>query len=181
MGLRKYINSLRQFRVWHRLFGISLATLLLISAVTGVLLALKKDIELLQPKTYTGSSKDLSTWRPISDLAAIATEALCELHPDQKGNTIDRIDARPSKGIAKVIYEKAYWEVQIDGATGEVKSIAKRHSDWIEHIHDGSIVSDPFKLISMNILGVGVILLILTGTWLWYGPKRIRGIKRRRS
>ena len=68
--------------------------------------------------------------------------------------------------------------MQVDGKSGEVLSIDKRYSDWIESLHDGSIISDGFKLVSMNFLGMGLLFLIFTGLWLWYGPRRIR-IKKR--
>ena len=80
--------------------------------------------------------------------------------------------------MVKVLFEKGNWEVQIDGTSGEVKSIAKRYSDWIESLHDGSIISDGFKLVSMNVLGIGVLILMSSGIWLWYGPKVIREMKR---
>ncbi|MBO6762019.1 MAG: DNA mismatch repair protein, partial [Roseivirga sp.] len=87
------------------------------------------------------------------------------------------IEYRPTKGIAKVIFDTGSWEVQVDASSLEVLSVAKRHSDWIETIHDGSIISDAFKLVSMNILGLGLVFLTVTGLWLWYGPKRIRSLK----
>lgn len=181
MKLQNIVNSLRKFRVVHRWLGLSLALILMISAVTGVLLALKKDVNLIQPPTQKGISKDLSDWKPLAEISTLATEAFLSAHPEQKENTIDKLDVRPSKGIVKVLFEKGYWEVQIDGKTGEVKSIAKRHSDWIEHLHDGSIISDTFKLISMNFLGIGVLFLIVTGIWLWYGPRRVRKEKHKRE
>jgi uncharacterized iron-regulated membrane protein len=88
------------------------------------------------------------------------------------------MDIRPSKGIVKILFEDGNWEVQVDGKSGEVLSIDKRYSDWIESLHDGSIISDGFKLVSMNFLGMGLLFLIFTGLWLWYGPRRIR-IKKR--
>ncbi len=181
MSLRNYIQSLRQFRVWHRIMGISLAIILLISAITGILLAWKKEVTLIQPATQKGISLDLSSWKPLHELSDIATAAFYETCPDQKGNLIDRMDVRPDKGIVKVLFQKGYWEVQVDGTSGEIKSIAKRHSDWIEHLHDGSIISDLFKLVSMNVLGIGLMILISTGLWLWYGPRLVRAIKRKRG
>lgn len=170
----RYIQSLRRFRAIHRLLGITLALLLLISAITGVLLALKKEVAIIQPPTIKGSSQELSNWKSISEIDSLAKDAFYTAHPDQKDNPIDRFDVRPSKGIIKVLFKNGYWEVQIDPVTSEVKSIAKRHSDWIEALHDGSIVSHLFKLISMNFLGFGLLALITTGLWLWYGPKKIR-------
>jgi len=152
----------------------------LISAATGILLSLKKDIDLLQPPTQKGINKSMENWKPIGELAQIATTVFHEQYPDQKENLLDKMDVRPSKGIVKVLFKKGYWEVQIDATSGEVKSIARRHSDWIEQLHDGSIISDWFKLISMNVLGIGLLILVSSGIWLWYGPKQIRKIKRKK-
>ena len=179
MQLKVYIKSLRRFRVWHRWVGLLIALLLFISAITGILLALKKDIEIIQPPSQKGVSKELTTWKPLNELTDLAQVAFHEAYPNQVGNEIDRIDVRPSKGMAKVLFDKGYWEVQIDGTSGEVLSIARRHSDWIEHLHDGSIISDWFKLGAMHVLGLGCILMILTGLWLYYGPKKYRKAKQK--
>ncbi|NRB47502.1 MAG: PepSY domain-containing protein [Saprospiraceae bacterium] len=179
--MSRITKSLRKYRVYHKYFGLSLAILLLISALTGIFLAWKKDIDWIQPPTQKGESKELQAWKPISELAELAESAFQKAHPEFGTNTIDRIDVRPSKGIAKVLFDKGWWEVQIDGTSGEVLSIAKRHSDWIEKLHDGSIVSDLFKLITMNGLGIGLIILMVTGLWLWYGPRLFRKWKRRRK
>jgi uncharacterized iron-regulated membrane protein len=176
--IQSYVTSLRSFRVWHRYLGITLLILVLISSLTGILLAWKKNVEILQPSTQKGVSKELSTWKPISELSEIAQAEFIKKHPEQADNAVDRIDVRPSKGIAKVLFENGSWEVQIDGTNGEVKSIAKRHADWIEQLHDGSIISDLFKLFSMNILGFGLIIMLITGFWLWYAPRLVRKMKR---
>lgn len=174
MKLKTIIKSLRDFRVFHRWMGLTLALLLMISAVTGVLLALKKEVEIIQPPTQKGVSKNLAEWKSLDEISAIAKKTLYETYPEQKENSVDRMDARPSKGIVKVLFEAGNWEVQVDGKSGEVKSVEKRYSDWIESLHDGSIISDGFKLFSMNFLGIGLLFLIGTGVWLWYGPKRVR-------
>ena len=159
--------------------GLSLALFLVISSITGVLLALKKDVNIIQPPTQKGVSKDLAEWKSLDEISRLAEKTFHEVYPDQKENKIDRLDVRPSKGIVKVLFKEGNWEVQIDGKSGEIKSIAKRYSDWIESLHDGSIVSDGFKLVSMNFLGIGLLFLILTGVWLWYGPRRVRKEKRK--
>ena len=176
--LRRYVQSLRKFRVWHRLLGISLAAFLLVSAVTGLLLGWKKDVEVLQPSSQRGSAATLTEWLPLAQLSEAAKNGLYAAQPDQTGNTIARMDVRPDKGMVKVLFEEGNWEVQLDGANATVLSVAKRHADWIESLHDGSIVSDGFKLISMNVLGIGLLVMVLTGLWLWYGPKLVRRLKR---
>lgn len=176
MQLTSYIKSLRQFRVWHRYIGLTVAILVFISAITGIFLALKKEFDVIQPPTQRGISKNLAEWKSVAELAQIAKTAFEERFPDAE-NTIDKMDVRPSKGIVKVVFDKGWWEVQVDGVSGEVKSIARRHSDWIEAVHDGSIISDGFKLFSMNFLGIGLLIMLVTGLWLWYGPKRYRVAK----
>lgn len=110
-------------------------------------------------------------------MATIATAAL-DSTTGARNNFIDRIEARPEKGMVKVLFKEGYWEVQLDGSTGKVLSVARRHSDWIEKVHDGSIVSDFFKLVSMNVLGLGLLVLTATGFTLWFYPKRIRQLKK---
>ncbi len=118
----------------------------------------------------------MTEWQPLDQLANIAKEALLTQTSEQ--NEVDRIDARPSKGMVKVLFENGYWEVQVDAKSGKVLSIARRHSDWIEAMHDGSIISQFFKLISMNILGIGLLILVIAGVWLWYGPKKVRALRK---
>ena len=100
--MRPYIKSLRNFRKYHRFIGVALAILVLISAITGILLSLKKEVDLLQPPTTKGISKSLATWKPLSEIAIIATTTFHEQHPDQQNNTIDRMDVRPSKGLSLI-------------------------------------------------------------------------------
>ena len=78
MQLKVYIKSLRRFRVWHRWVGLLIALLLFISAITGILLALKKDIDIIQPPSQKGVSKELTTWKPLNELADLAQVAFHE-------------------------------------------------------------------------------------------------------
>lgn len=167
---------LRRYRVYHRYLGLALGGFILISSLTGLLLGWKKDVDLLQPPTQEGISNDLTQWLPLAELATRATAAL-DSAANIQHNPIDRMEARPEKGMLKILFAEGYWEVQLDGTSGKVLSVARRHSDWIEHIHDGSIISDGFKLLSMNILGAGLLVLTLTGLSLWFFPRQIRQLK----
>ncbi len=175
MSTKKVAKSIRGYRKVHKWIGLVLATFLVLSALTGILLGWKKNIELLQPSTQSGVDNEVSSYRPVEELADKALLAVDSL--GLTDDNLDRIEYRPTKGIAKVIFDTGSWEVQVDATNLEVLSVAKRHSDWIEQIHDGSIVSDLFKLISMNILGIGLTFLTLTGLWLWFGPKKLRNMK----
>nr|WKN37584.1 PepSY-associated TM helix domain-containing protein [Tunicatimonas sp. TK19036] len=174
--MQKMVRSLRAFRQWHRWVGVSLLVFVLISSLTGLLLAWKKNVDFLQPPTQSAPAND-QPWLSITQINQIALDAFEEAYPGQNLQ-IDRLDVRPQKGVVKVLLD-SYWEVQVDGYSGQVLSIARRHSDWIEQVHDGSILSDTFKLWSMNALGAGLLLVSLTGGWMWWGPKQIRKRKRK--
>lgn len=175
MALKKLVNRLRQFRTWHHWIGISVVLFMLITATTGILLGWKKNAELLQPATQKGSSLLLTEWKGFDQIALSAQQAVDSV--TGKKIEIDRMDVRPDKGIIKITFKEGYWEAQVDGASGKVLSVAQRHADWIEHIHDGSIISEPFKIIYTNYIGLGLLFLSITGFWLWYGPRIIRKLK----
>jgi len=175
MELQKLVSSLRQFRSIHKWIGISVVLFMLITSATGVLLGWKKNVELLQPATLKGKSLDVTKWVSFEMITQSALRAIDSVTHEE--NSIDRLDVRYDKGIIKVLFLKGYWEVQIDPSTGNALSVAQRHADWIEHVHDGSIINDFFKLIYTNYMGTGLFFLSVTGFWLWYGPKVIRKAK----
>lgn len=177
---QKQARTLRQTRKLHRYAGISLFVFFFIMAVTGGLLGWKKHVgNALMPATQRGISKDMADWKPLDSLGLLATAAL--LQETGELYEIDRVDARPGKGIVKVLFERRNLEVQLDATTGETLSVGRRHSDWIEQVHDGSIVDDAlgiphgiFKVFYNTLMGVGVVVFTVTGFWLWYGPRRMR-------
>lgn len=179
MATRDTAMSVRGYRKVHKYAGLALALLLTISSITGILLAWKKQIDLLQPPTQKGVNLDPDQYAPVDEMMLRAVEAVDSLGLDF--DNLDRLEYRATKGIAKAIFDTGNWEVQLDATNLEVLSVAKRHSDWIEHLHDGSIISEMFKVTSMNLLGWGILLLIASGLWLWYGPKKIRKAKIQKS
>ncbi|MFZ5970058.1 MAG: PepSY-associated TM helix domain-containing protein [Bacteroidota bacterium] len=179
MRLQKLVSTLRQFRSLHKWIGISVALFMLITSFTGVLLGWKKNVDLLQPPGQEGTSASLKDWVGFDVVAQSALHAFDSAVGQP--NEIDKMDVRPKDGIIKVLLKKGYWEVQVDGKTGKALSVAQRHSDWIEHVHDGSIISDGFKLLYTNYIGWGLLVLSVTGLWLWYGPRRIRHFKHERE
>jgi uncharacterized iron-regulated membrane protein len=175
MDYQPLVKLLRKFRSLHKYIGVTLAFFVLILSTTGILLGWKKNVEILQPATLNGSSENVSEWKSFEEISNAAIRAI-----DSAGisdNTIDRMDVRFDKGIVKVLFKNDYWEAQVDLKTARILSVAQRHADWIEHIHDGSFISDGFKLGYTNILGIGLFTLALSGLWLWYGPKVIRKFK----
>jgi hypothetical protein len=79
------------------------------------------------------------------------------------------------------VFNNHFWGIQIDCATGKLLHIEERRSDYIEKIHDGSIIDfyignkgGQFKLVYTSIMGLALLTFTITGFWLWYGPKRMR-------
>lgn len=185
---KKQAQTLRTFRKVHGLTGALLAVFFFIVAVTGVFLGWKKHSGgILLPKSHKGSSIDLKTWQPLDTLNSIATQILKDSIDPNLSTELSRIDVRKRKGMLKFIYSDHNWEIQLDGATGALLNIGRRHSDWIENVHDGSIVDGMlgiskgwFKLFYTTVMGLALLLFAITGFWLWYGPKRMRKEQRDR-
>ena len=186
MSTKQQAKWIRALRWLHRKISIALFVFFFIISVTGILLGTKKQNGLLAA-TQTGASKDLATWLPVDSLQKLAEVYLRDSVSAELDSELDRLDIRPGKGIVKFIYVNHYWGLQLDGTTGKLLLIEKRKSDFIEDLHDGSFVDaivgagdEPFKVGYTVILGVSLLMLVVTGFWLWYGPKRLRKAKRLR-
>ena len=178
---------LRTARKIHRTTGALLFVFFFVIAITGLFLGWKKHSGgILLSDSHKGRSTEPKDWLPISVLQEKAIKIAREQISPDISTQIDRIDVRPDKGMVKVIFAQDYWGVQIDCTTGELLHIERRRSDFIEHIHDGSIVdhlvgtSDgQFKLAYTSIMGISLLTFTITGFWLWYGPKQFRAHHRK--
>ena len=182
MGKRKQqAKVLRIFRKVHRTTGALLFIFFFFISVTGLILGWKKNSNgYILPKTQQGTTADLKKWLPIDSLHTIACNTLhSQVSPDLSLE-IDRIDIRKEKGSVKFLFVDSFNEVQLDGANGRVLSIGKRRSDFMENVHDGSILDDYLgtggyiKLVYTTVMGISLLIFTITGFWLWYGPKRMR-------
>jgi hypothetical protein len=182
----KAARRLRLFRKIHRKIAVILFAFFFIVSLTGLLLGWKKNsLGLILPPSSTGISSDLKTWLPFDSLQSLAVKALHDSVSPELSADLERIDARPQKGMVKFVFADDYWEVQLDGTNGKVLLIDKRRSDIIENIHDGTILDvlfntkkDQFKLSYTTIMGLSLLTLTITGFWLWLGPKILRNRKR---
>ncbi len=175
---------IRWFRWLHRKIAIFLFVFFLVISITGILLGIKKQTGLLAP-TKKGVSADLSTWISIDSLQKNAIRFLHDSVSPDLSSAVDRIDVRPDKGIVKFTFKDHFQGLQLDGTTGQLLLIEKRKSDFIEKLHDGSILdkvfgtsNDQVKVSYTVIMGLSLFMLIVTGMWLWYGPKRLRRSKK---
>lgn len=180
---------LRIFRKVHRATGALLFIFFFIIAITGILLGWKNHSNnLIIPQSYKGSSNNLQEWLPIDSLHIKAIAALQDSISSDISIELDRIDIRKNDGMVKFIFENHTWEIQLDGATGTVLNIGKRHSDFIENLHDGTVLdtwfntsTKPFSLVYSSIMGFALLLFTITGFWLWYGPKKMKKQRNNKS
>src|SRR5690606_12801378 len=179
---QKQAKLLRLFRKIQRTTGALLFVFFFIVATTGLLLGWKKHSDgLILPKSYQGTSTELKDWLPLDSLHQNACKILQDYISSDLSLELERIDVRKDKGMVKFVFKDHFWGIQLDGVTGELLHIERRRSDFIENIHDGSILDYYFgisgeyaKLIYTTIMGSALLIFTITGFWLWYGPKRMR-------
>ena len=178
---RALAKQTRWYRRFHKYIAIPLMAFLLLVGVTGLLLTWKDELKLNPPSTLVKSYNSLISLKSIEDIALHTADSL------KFDNTINRIDYRPTKGIAKVRFEHHLTEIQINCFTGDVLSAKQRTADLIEMIHDGSIIdylfkskSENVKLLYSTLTSLGLILLGLSGFIIWIRPKQIKGLKRKK-
>ena len=169
-------KSVRWYRKWHRYIAMSLLVFIAIISLSGILLAWKDELQLKPP-----SEKSANTNLELLSLSKIETIAVNHIKDANLDTTINRIDYRPRKGIAKVRFETHFTELQIDCFSGKILSQKIRTADIIEMIHDGSIVdflfnskSKSVKLFYSTLIGFGLLFLSFSGFWLWKKPKQIK-------
>jgi uncharacterized iron-regulated membrane protein len=162
-------RSFKLFWNIHKWTGIVLATILLVTAVTGFLLLIKKKVSWIQPPTCQGtpgSVEDLVSMQRV--LAAVFAQD----HLDFQGlEDIDRVDFRPEQRVHKVRSVHHYSEMQVCATTGEVLSVATRRSDLFEAIHDGSFWAGWWHDWIMPPASGALAVMIASGLWLWIEPK----------
>jgi uncharacterized iron-regulated membrane protein len=166
------------FRDIHHWGSLALMVPLGIMIVAGLFLMLKKDIGWIQPPTQRSAIEIAGP--PDTTLLQLyeAAAAIPELEITS-WDQFDRIDIRSDRGIAKFIAPNR-WEAQIDLVTLEVLSLEYRRSDLFEQIHDGSFFADWVKLYVFLPAGVLLLVLWLTGIWLFFLPHVKRWQRRKK-
>ncbi len=178
----KQAKVLRVFRKIHRITGVILVLFFLIISVTGLLLGWKKHSNgLILPRSHIGTSTNLEDWLPIDSLHKSACRYFHDSVSSESMPELERIDIRKDKGMVKFVFSEKFTEIQLDGATAKLLGIETRRSDFLEKVHDGSILdyylgtsNGQIKLIYTTLMGLSLLLFVITGFWLWYGPRRMR-------
>ncbi len=166
--------------VWnvHTYVGLVLAVIVAMVSVTGLLLLVKKDFAALQPPTQRGEPGEPADFIPVAEVlkATYATG-----HPAFASfDDIDRIDVRPDRRVHKVRSVHGQMELQVCAVTGAILSgPLPRRSDLIESIHDGSFFGDWAHGWLMPATALGLVVLTVSGIWVWIAPVLTRRRRRR--
>lgn len=183
INISRTARNTRIHRRIHKVVSVTFVVFLLVIGITAILLAWKKEIRLI-PKTLSSKVENRGDWISLEQM--ILTGQTFIRDSIGKSDLIDRVDVRPDKGIAKIVFKKHFTEIQIDGFSGEILSVKQRNSDLVEKIHDGSILdfvmdsdSENSKIIYSTLTSLGLIFLCLTGFYLWYNPRKMKKFKKR--
>ncbi|MEO1857633.1 MAG: PepSY-associated TM helix domain-containing protein [Rubritalea sp.] len=161
-------------RKTHYWGAIICAAPILIVIITGILLLLKKEVSWIQPPTIKAEAgAPALSFQQILEASKKAPEAEISTWDD-----IDRIDVRPNKGVIKVRAENSY-EIQLDHDSGELLQVAYRRNELIESLHDGSWFHDSVKLWVFLPSAVILLVLWLTGIYLFIVPLLVKRKRRK--
>jgi uncharacterized iron-regulated membrane protein len=165
----------RLTRKIHYWLGAIIALPLLVVVASGILLQLKKQLTWVQPAEQKPPIKAL-TIGPEQMLQALQQDPELKV---QSWDQVERIDIRPQKGLAKLTLETGL-EVQIDTSNGKILQKAVRRSDLIEAIHDGSFFAGDYTKLGLFLpTAIALLLMLITGMWLWWLPLKTKRAKRK--
>ena len=176
-------SLLLSFRLLHRKIASVLFIFFFFIALTGLMLGWKS---LFSSTIYENkeikSGKSIAKWLPLDTLEKAATTIV-----NEKAGThftkSDKVELRLSKASITFFYKNI--TVQLDGVTGSPILIEKKYGSIIQDIHDGAIIDEwignksaASKKIYTSILGLALLLLTITGFYLWLKPKMIKQQKK---
>jgi hypothetical protein len=177
------VSLLSTFRQWHRKIASVLFIFFFFISITGVLLGWKYLFTktIFDNKEIKAESK-LNKWMPIDSLETKAVIFLNE-KTNNHFEHAENIQLKPAKGYINFSFKNNY-NIQVDGATGNVIHIEQKNGGIIQDIHDGAIVGDWFgfksansKTIYSTIMGLALLFLTISGFYLWWKPKQLKQLK----
>jgi len=150
----------------HAWLSMCFAVPLVVVIITGILLQLKKQLPFVQPIERAGVTHE-PVATPAQYLEAINRG---KLDGAVTWKDVQRVDIRPSKGIAKVIL-KSDVEYQVDLGTGHVLQRELRMSDFIESLHDGSFFAGDISKLGVFLpAAIGLLVLWVSGIYMFWLP-----------
>lgn len=160
------------FQFWrrgHRLIGVIACLFLFGIAVTGFLLALKREISWMRPSEVpaepVASASELVSMETVMN--SVWELKMKEL---QSMKDVDRVDYRPKPNVFKVVSKQGYKEVQVDGGTGKVLNVADRNDTLIESLHDMSWFHEAVRTYWTPVIAASLATLSASGLYMYVNP-----------
>ncbi|HEX2167398.1 MAG TPA: PepSY-associated TM helix domain-containing protein [Longimicrobiales bacterium] len=150
----------------HLWLGVVTTGIVLVLGISGILLNHKRPLGLMPDvaHTPTGALENALSIAQLADAAAAAA-------PSAAAAGVDRMDVRPGDGLIKVRFDDdVVTEVTVDLNDGSILHVGERNDVFLEKLHSGEIFGDNWVLLS-DLGAVAMILLIITGYWLWLFPR----------
>ncbi|ESP92051.1 MULTISPECIES: PepSY-associated TM helix domain-containing protein [Pseudoalteromonas] len=162
----------RKNRSIHRWASFIISLPLLVIIITGILLLVRKEFSFIQPPSAQG----VGTVPTLSFTQILTAAKSVDAAQIESWDDINRLDVRPAKGITKIRSNNKI-EIQIDNQTGEILHVAKRNSELIESLHDGTFFEKNANIWLMLPVSFATLVISVTGLVLFFFPY----LKRRRN
>lgn len=156
----------RALRVAHRWAGLMGSIFLVLIALSGFFLSLKRRFEWIQPKT--GRSEGGSDMATIEQLTQAALSA--GVPQMRTAEDIARFEIHLDRGVVKALSERGYMEVQLDAFSAQVLSVGKRNDQFFESLHDLSLLHPLVRDWVLPVVAVLLFLLGVSGVIMFFTP-----------
>lgn len=171
-------------RLLHKKIASVLFIFFFFISITGALLGWKSLFtEIIFENKEIKVETSMKKWKSLDSLESIAIIALNE-KTKNKFKHAKSIQIKPSKGSINFAFENNY-AIQVDGATGETIRIEHKNAEFIQDLHDGALIDELFnskmglsKKIYTALMGLALLMLTLSGFWMWFKPKQIKKLKK---
>jgi len=144
----------------HLFIAITFILPIVIIFISGLILVSKQIFPIIQP--------------PVIETQFIEGKSLLKLDDFTKNPEVDQIIYRPNKNNLSIRY-KDDMEKQIHAQTGDVLSFAKRHTNWLLRIHQGSYFSDWVKKFIFIPTAIVLQILWISGMMLYFKTRKRKG------
>lgn len=160
------------FQFWrraHRLIGVVACVFLFGIAVTGFLLALKREISWMRPTEVP--AEPVAAASELVSMETVMNSVWALNMPELKTmKDVDRVDYRPKQNVFKVVSKVGYKEVQVDGGTGAVLNVADRNDTFVESIHDMSWFHEALRTFWAPVIALSLATLSASGLYMYVNP-----------
>lgn len=178
------MSTLSQLRRFHNFLAPIFFVFFFLVSITAILLAFKSSFSnVLYQNSEIHFSKSIRKWMPLDSLEPVVTQKVNEYtHSHFKRS--EKAEVKIDKG-SLIYYYKGGIVAQVNGESGDVINIDKKFGGIIQDIHDGAILDSVittkdayFKKLYSVIVGLALLIMTITGIYLWYKPIVIRKSKK---